>query len=138
MQFGWCAIIFLGGRKSMEKISHIRKENGESILYVDGKPFIALSGELHNSSSSSLDYMDRVVWPALRPLGLNTVVAPVYWECVEPEPGVFDYSLVDGLILQARREGVKLVFLWFGLWKNGMSTYIPGWVITTARNSSAY
>lgn len=31
----------------------------------------------------------------------------------------------DGLIQQAEEEGVKLVFLWFGLWKNGMSTYVP-------------
>ena len=29
---------------------------------------------------------------------------------------------------QARREGVRLVLLWFGLWKNGMSTYIPAWM----------
>lgn len=96
-------------------------------LYVAGKPFRALSGELHNSSASSLDYMEKVVWPALRPLHMNNVIAPVYWECIEPEEGVFDYTLVDGLIAQARREGVTLTLLWFGLWKNSASTYIPQW-----------
>ena len=35
------------------------------------------------------------------------------------------FSCPDGLIQQAEEEGVKLVFLWFGLWKNGMSTYVP-------------
>jgi hypothetical protein len=29
---------------------------------------------------------------------------------------------------QAREENVSLVILWFGLWKNGTSMYVPGWV----------
>jgi hypothetical protein len=96
-------------------------------LIVGGKPYRALSGELHNSSASSLGYMDRVVWPALRQLHMNNVIAPVYWECIEPIEGQFDFTLVDGLISQARREKVTLTLLWFGLWKNSASTYIPQW-----------
>ena len=98
-----------------------------SELYVNGERTRLLSGEIHNSSASSLDYMENVVWPSLRPLNMNNVIAPVYWECVEPEEDVFDFSLVDGLITQARREGVTLTLLWFGLWKNSESTYIPQW-----------
>ena len=109
----------------MSKIPYLEGKGKNTTLYVDGKPFVALSGEIHNSSSSSLEYMDNVVWPALRPLNMNCVIMPVYWECVEPEEGVFDFTLVDGLIDQARRENMRIVFLWFGLWKNGMSTY-PG------------
>ena len=97
-------------------------------LMVNGKPFHARSGEIHNSSSSSLDYMEQRVWPALRGMNMNCVVVPIYWECVEPEPGKYDFTLIDGLIAQARREGMKLVFLWFGLWKNSASTYVPQWV----------
>jgi len=115
-------------KKSMSKIPYLEGKGKNTTLYVDGKPFVALSGEIHNSSSSSLEYMDNVVWPALRPLNMNCVIMPVYWECVEPEEGVFDFTLVDGLIDQARRENMRIVFLWFGLWKNGMSTYVPGWV----------
>ena len=96
-------------------------------LNVAGKPFRALSGELHNSSASSLNYMENAVWPAIRQLHMNNVIAPVYWECVEPEEGLFDFELVDGLISQARRENVTLTLLWFGLWKNSASTYIPQW-----------
>ena len=96
-------------------------------LFVGGKPYRALSGEIHNSSSSSLEYMDKVVWPSLRPLHMNNVIAPVYWECIEPEEGTFDFALVDGLVDQARREGVTLTLLWFGLWKNSESSYIPTW-----------
>jgi len=35
---------------------------------------------------------------------------------------------VDGLIQEARRYNLKLVFLWFGSWKNGLSSYVPYWV----------
>ena len=111
----------------MSHIPYIEGTGKLTTLYVDGKPFHARAGEIHNSSASSLEYMEQKVWPALRAMHLNCIVAPIYWECVEPEEGVYDFTLVDGLIAQARREGVKLVFLWFGLWKNAASTYVPGW-----------
>lgn len=113
----------------MKEIPQIKiKENGKKVFLVDGAPFVALSGELHNSSSSSLQYMDEKIWPALRPLHMNSVILPVAWESIEPEEGGFDFSLVDGLVMAARREGLRLIILWFGLWKNGNSTYIPGWI----------
>jgi beta-galactosidase GanA len=46
----------------------------------------------------------------------------------EPEEGKFDFSLVDKLIEQARRNNMRLVPLWFGSWKNSMSSYAPAWV----------
>ena len=68
----------------MERITEMprmqKDENGRMMLYVDGAPYIALSGELHNSSSSSLAYMDQKIWPALRPLHMNTVILSVAWE----------------------------------------------------------
>jgi hypothetical protein len=32
--------------------------------------------------------------------------------------------LLDG----ARKHNLRLVLLWFGSWKNGVSSYVPGWV----------
>lgn len=106
---------------------HLKQANGRTQLIVNGKPFLSLAGELHNSSSSSLVYMERL-WPGLQQLNLNTVLAPVSWELIEPEEGKFDFSLVDGLIRQAREREMKLIFLWFGSWKNLVSTYAPSWV----------
>jgi beta-galactosidase GanA len=42
--------------------------------------------------------------------------------------GRFDWSSVDGLLKAARANDLKLVLLWFGAWKNSMSTYVPAWV----------
>ena len=111
-----------------KKLPCLEKTDGRWPLTVDGRPMLLFSGELHNSSASSAEYMDEQVWPYLRPLHMNAVILPVYWQLLEPREGEFDFSLVDALIGQARREGVRLVLLWFGLWKNGESTYAPDWV----------
>ncbi|HEY1923318.1 MAG TPA: DUF5597 domain-containing protein [Tepidisphaeraceae bacterium] len=96
-------------------------------LIVDDKPFVMLGGELGNSTASSMDSLASV-WPTVRQLHLNTVVSPVYWELMEPQEGRFDFTLVDQLIEDARRNDIRLVLLWFGVWKNSMSTYVPAWV----------
>lgn len=106
---------------------HLRKQGTATQLMVDGQPFLVVGGELHNSSSSSLEYM-KPIWGRMVSLNFNTVLAPVSWELVEPEERQFDFALVDGLIQDARRHNLRLVFLWFGSWKNGMSSYIPAWV----------
>ena len=106
---------------------HLEKRGVATQLIVDGKPFLMLSGELRNSSSSSLEYM-KPIWPKLRAMGLNTVVTPLSWELVEPHEGSFDFTLVDGLLKQARDEHQRIVFLWLASWKNGMSSYPPVWV----------
>ncbi|BAV08891.1 Beta-galactosidase GanA [Filimonas lacunae] len=103
------------------------KNGNEVQLQVHGKPFIILGGELGNSSSSSHAYMQKV-WPRLKAMQLNTVLAPVYWELLEPEEGKFDFTLVDSLIINARKNHIKVVPLWFGTWKNSMSCYVPAWV----------
>lgn len=112
----------------MNQLPCLRGTGRNAALYVDGQPFFMRSGEVHNSSASSLCYMEQKVWPALRGKHLNSLIVPVYWECIEPEEGLFDFSLVDGLLAQARREGVRLELLWFGIWKNSSSTYVPAWV----------
>ena len=56
------------------------------------------------------------------------MVTPLSWELVEPKEGSFDFTLVDGLIDQARHNNEKIVFLWLASWKNGMSSYVPAWV----------
>jgi beta-galactosidase GanA len=108
---------------------YLRQQGTATQLVVDDKPFLVLAGELGNSTSSSLEYM-RPIWPKLASLNLNTVLIPVYWELMEPAEGEFDFTLVDGLIQEARKHNLRLVPLWFASWKNSMSCYAPAWVKT--------
>ena len=95
------------------KHPHIAEINGHKTLIVHDEPFIMLAGEVHNSNSSCLEYM-KSVWEQAEMLGMNSLLMPISWELTEPEEGIFDYSLVDGLIAQAREHGMKIGFLWFG------------------------
>jgi hypothetical protein len=106
---------------------HLEQRGTNTQLIVDGQPFFMFAGEIHNSSSSSLDYM-KPEWSRLAAMHLNTVLTPISWELVEPEEGRYDFSLIDGLLTQAREQHLKIVFLWLAAWKNGMSGYPPVWV----------
>ncbi len=103
------------------------RQGSATQLAVQGKPMMLIAGELGNSSASSAAYM-APHWARLKAMHLNTVLAPVSWELIEPQEGRFDWSSVDALIRDARAHDLKLVILWFGAWKNSMSTYVPGWV----------
>jgi hypothetical protein len=109
------------------QIPHLEKRGAATQLIVDGKPYLVLAGETDNTASSSLEYMDTV-WPKLVQLNLNTVLVAVAWDWVEPEEGKYDFTLVDGLLDGARKHNLRLIFLWFGSWKNGLSSFAPEWV----------
>ncbi len=108
-------------------IPQLLTQHGAPRIMVDGKPFLVRGGELENSSASSLTYLDSI-WPKLAAMHFNTVLAPVYWQLIEPREGNFDFQTVDGLIRGAREHHLRLVLLWFGSWKNSMSSYVPDWI----------
>ena len=110
-----------------EEIPRLARQGDATQLLVDGKPFLILGGELGNSTASSLPNLQRQ-WPTLKALKLNPVMAPVEWDQIEPVEGQFDFTVIDGVIAQARASDMRLVLLWFGAWKNSMSTYTPTWV----------
>ena len=112
---------------AISSMPRLEKRGNATQLIVDGRPFLILAGELTNSASSSMEYMEPY-WPKLAAANMNTVLAAVTWELVEPEPGKFDFALVDGAIREARPNHLRLIFLWFGSWKNGVSSYTPLWV----------
>jgi hypothetical protein len=123
----WLCFGALGLQRPNSAAPHLQKSGTATQLIVDGQPFLMLAAELHNSSSSSLDYMTPI-WPRLAAIPLNTVLTPLSWELIEPREGDFDFSLLDRLIQDARRNNLHLVFLWLASWKNGMSSYVPLWV----------
>jgi hypothetical protein len=109
------------------EIPHLEKQGSATHLVVEGTPFLLISGELHNSTCGGFKYM-RPIWNQLAKKNLNSVIASVSWELVEPEAGKFDFALVDSIIAGAKKENLKLVLIWFASWKNGGSIYMPSWI----------
>ncbi len=105
----------------------ITEKGNQKVLLVDGKPFIMLAGEVHNSDSSSPAYMEQI-WKIAEELGMNSLLLPVTWEMVEPVEGEFHFEVLDQLIDQAREHGMKIGLLWFGSFKNAECMYAPEWV----------
>lgn len=116
-----------GATAQTAPLPEIRQNGAVKQLFVDGKPFLMLAGELHNSSASSAEYM-KPIWEKLAAMHLNTVIGTVSWELTEPEEGRFDFSLVDAQIREARQRNMRLVLIWFATWKNAGSSYVPRWV----------
>ncbi len=112
-----------------KNLPHLIKQGSTVQLVVQGKQFLMLAGETGNSSASDLNYM-HTIWPKIIKMHLNTLVVPVYWELIEPKEEAFNFTLVDSIITSARQNNIKLVFLWFGTWKNSMSCYVPIWIKT--------
>jgi hypothetical protein len=104
----------------------IVQKDGKYTLLVDGRPHIVLGAQLGNSSGwpSALEE----AWPQLKQMNVNTAEVPVYWETIEPQPGQYDFTLVDQIIQGARQNNLRLILLWFGTWKNGVMDYAPPWV----------
>jgi len=116
-------------QSSSSIIPHLEKQGTATRLIVQDKPILLLSGELHNSTCGGFDYM-RPVWKRLAKKNLNSVIATVSWELIEPVEGKFDFMLVDSIIAGAREANLKLVLIWFASWKNASSVYVPSWVKT--------
>ena len=128
--FAFCLMAFTRleiAKENQKQIPHLKKQGTATQLIVHDQPFIILGGELGNSSFTSLAYM-QAIWPKLQAMQLNTILAPVYWELIEPVKNQFDFALFDQLLAEARIHDFKLVLLWFGSWKNSMSSHAPAWV----------
>jgi hypothetical protein len=104
----------------------IVEKDGRYALMVDGRPYLVLGGQIHNSSAWPSELPQ--VWQSMAALHANTVEAPVYWEQLEPQEGHFDFTNVDQVLDGARAHNLHVVFLWFGTWKNGNNHYAPQWV----------
>lgn len=99
-------------------IPHLRRNENSKQLIVNGRPFLIRAGELQNSSLTSVEYMEPV-WQKMVDTNINTLLGCVPWEMIEPEEDTFDFSVLDEIILAARKRSLHLVLLWFGSFKNG-------------------
>lgn len=110
------------------QIPALQKKDRAIQLVVDRKPLLLLAGELRNSTGAYPGLFEKAI-KELKELHFNTVLVSVSWELIEPSEGKFDFKSVDNLLQTARKYDMKLSFLWFGSWKNGLSSYAPAWVL---------
>jgi hypothetical protein len=131
----FCFVVLLSsvtalGQTRKESIPQLIEKDGRHALMVDGQPYLILGGQAHNSSA--WPGMMPQVWSAVKSMNANTLEVPIYWEQIEPQPGKYDFSLVDTLLKQGRENNVRLVLLWFATWKNGSNHYMPEWMKSDA------
>jgi beta-galactosidase GanA len=107
-------------------IPELVTKDGRHALLVDGAPFVMFGGQAQNSSNYPLAL--NKVFAAIKDANANTLEIPVAWEQIEATEGKFDFSYVDTLVAEARKNKVRLVLLWFGTWKNTGANYAPEWV----------
>lgn len=106
--------------------SCLTQQGSATQLIVDGRKMLIIGGELSNSAATCNEDIDDVM-PLMKALGLNTVLVPAQWNLIEPVENKFCFDTIDRVISKARDNGLKVVFLWFGAWKNSMSCYAPLW-----------
>jgi len=122
----WVMALNSNGQNLTDDMPKLISRNGRHALMIQGAPFFILGVQAHNSSGWPA--MLPQLWDAVEEVHANTLEVPVYWEQIEEQPGAFDFSLVDTLLVQARQHKVHLVLLWFASWKNGSNHYMPEWM----------
>lgn len=116
-------------RPADPSVPHLEKRGAATQMIIDGKPYLMLVGELANTASSNLDEMQTNVWPMLAgKVHANTIITGMAWAWVEPEEGKYDFTIADAAIANARKHDLHIIWMWFGSWKNGLSSFAPTWV----------
>ena len=57
---------------------------------LDGKPFQIISGEMHPARIPKIYWRHRI--QMAKAMGCNTIAAYVFWNYLEQQPGVFDFT----------------------------------------------
>jgi len=118
--------VSLRGQTTDPLLPHLIHKDGRHAFIVDGQPYLILGAQCNNSSAWPA--VLPKVWSAMEALHVNTLEIPIYWEQFEPQPGNYDYSVIDTIIMQARSRELRLILLWFATWKNGSNHYMPQWM----------
>ena len=109
-------------------IPHLEKRGLATQLIVDRKPFLVLGAEPPTSAPSNLEYL-RYMMQVMADTGhQNSAAIAIGWSWIEPEKGKYDFRIVDAMIKDAKQSNLRVVLVWFGSWKNGLSSFAPAWV----------
>lgn len=122
-------LIISGCNTKHKSIPYLQTEDGHATHFnVDNKPMLLIAGEPLNSTGSYPDRLDEVL-SEMSNANYNTALIAISWQMIEPDENQFDFSYVKDLLNIARKNKIKIGLLWFGSWKNGISPYVPSWVL---------
>lgn len=111
----------------MKPLPQIVEVDGRYRMLVDGQPFLILGLQWDCDRCFSAEEMNPLFPHAAR-MKANTATLPTYWREVEPEPGHYDFRMVDERIQQARANGMRIIPLWFATWKNASVFYATDYI----------
>src|ERR1019366_3581193 len=86
------------------------RQSGKHTLEVDGKPFIELGAQVHNSSGWPRTM--EGIWPLLKNLDCKGVEPRFLWGYVDPDRGLFRFGVVAGWVGGPRHNDLRLILLW--------------------------
>lgn len=111
----------------MKLLPQIVEVDGQHRMIMDGQPFLILGLQWDCDRCFSAEEMNPLFPHAAR-MKANTATLPTYWREVEPEPGRYDFRMVDERIQQARANGMRIIPLWFATWKNASMFYAADYI----------
>lgn len=92
--------------KPVSKISNL---HGVPTLFVDGQPFIVTGAQCDIWRSTKQDKVAEAFFSGYREMNATTVSVGVPWSKVEIEENRYDFKFLDWFVIQARKNGLKLV-----------------------------
>ena len=98
----------------------------EYLLLED--PALGPAGYVSDNRPGRAEWCAETLGTLLRGTGARYLRLSVEWSQIEPAPGAYDFRLVDALLQEAERNGVRVLF---GVGVKGQrhpEFYIPGWV----------
>ena len=99
----------------------------KQIFTLNGKPFFPLAGQPGTNVSFFPGELDNF-FKAAKIMRLNSAEIQLYWQQINPEPNVYDFTDFDRILDQCRANNMRWLLTWFGTWKNGTMKYAPVWV----------
>jgi len=111
----------------MTTVQRIFKVHGEP-FYPIGRHRIYMAG-YHVRDDAEMEAQLK----ATKLSNANTVSCAIFWDQIEPEEGKFDFSSVDTLITLCRKYDLKVIPLWFAVWKNAVMDYAPKYIKSNPR-----
>lgn len=117
-------------------VSEMVTEKGKTYVTVDGKPFPFIGAQVRldallNCEKKQVQSIEPYFQKAVE-LGLNCLQIPICWKWIEPEEGVYDWTVVDVVLGFCNKYNLKMELLWFStnMIGDSFSYLVPQYILS--------